>query len=145
MLSEEESLKVYRRYAVPGPDHVLFQAAFANFNPHAATAVNVHNDFRAPLLFIAGGEDHIAPESVVKANVQLYRKSKAITDYKAYPGRTHYILGQDGWQEVADYALDWAARNARSESRPMTPILTAGTEIKREQEKAPGLEQKVFI
>jgi hypothetical protein len=39
-LREEESLKVFNRYAVPGPDHVLFQAAFAKFNPHAATAVN---------------------------------------------------------------------------------------------------------
>src|SRR5438067_3864390 len=29
-LSDEESLAAYRRYAVPGPDHILFQAAFAN-------------------------------------------------------------------------------------------------------------------
>jgi len=43
-LSEEASLAVYNRYAVPGPDHVLFQAAFANFNPHASTAV----DFSEP-------------------------------------------------------------------------------------------------
>jgi len=51
-LSEQESLAVYERYAVPGPDHVLFQAAFANFNPHAATAVDFQNDRRAPLLLI---------------------------------------------------------------------------------------------
>jgi hypothetical protein len=37
-LTEEESIAAYQRYAVPGPDHILFQAAFANFNPHAATA-----------------------------------------------------------------------------------------------------------
>jgi alpha-beta hydrolase superfamily lysophospholipase len=41
-LSDQESREVYERYAVPGQDHVLLQAAFANFNPHAATAV----DFR---------------------------------------------------------------------------------------------------
>jgi hypothetical protein len=28
---------VYERYAVPGLDHILFQAGLANFNPHAAT------------------------------------------------------------------------------------------------------------
>src|SRR5947209_26076 len=49
-LSDEESRKAFDRYAVPGPDHVLFQGAFANFNPHSATTVNFHNDERAPLL-----------------------------------------------------------------------------------------------
>ena len=116
-LNEEESLRVFQRYAVPGPDHVLFQAAFANFNPHAATAVNFHNDTRAPLLLISGGKDHISPPSVVKANFNLYRKSNAITDYKEFPERSHYTLGQEGWEEVADFALDWALSNAASESR----------------------------
>jgi alpha-beta hydrolase superfamily lysophospholipase len=107
-MSEEDSLRAYNRYAVPGPDHVLFQAAFANFNPHAATAVNFHNDRRAPLLLVAGSEDHISPPSVVEANYKLYRQSKAVTDYKEFAGRSHFILGQDGWRDVADYALDWA-------------------------------------
>jgi pimeloyl-ACP methyl ester carboxylesterase len=114
-LSEEESLKVYHRYAVPGPDHVLFQAALANFNPHAATAVDFENNGRAPLLLIAGGRDHVSPASVVEANFKLYRKSNAITEYKEFPERTHYTLGQAGWEQVADYALDWALQNAASD------------------------------
>jgi alpha-beta hydrolase superfamily lysophospholipase len=119
LLSEEESDKVYERYAIPGPDHVLFQASLANFNPHAATTVNFHNDDRAPLLLIAGGKDHIVPASVTEANFRLYHKSRAITDFKEYPGRSHYTLGQEGWEEVADYALDWAIENAAAE-RPVT-------------------------
>ncbi len=97
-LSEEESMAVYERYAVPGPDHVLFQAALANFNPHAATAVDFQNDERAPLLLISGGEDHVSPASVVEANFRLYHKSSAITEYREFPERTHYTLGQDGWK-----------------------------------------------
>ena len=111
-LSEQESLAVYERYAVPGPDHVLFQAAFANFNPHAATAVDFHNDHRAPLLLISGGNDHVSPASVVEANFKLYDKSKAVTEYKNFAERTHYTLGQDGWEQVADYALTWAESKA---------------------------------
>ncbi|HEX4240189.1 MAG TPA: alpha/beta fold hydrolase [Steroidobacteraceae bacterium] len=111
-LSEEESLKVYRRYAVPGPDHVLFQAGLANFNPHAATTVDFHNAHRPPLLMIAGEHDHISPPAVVEANFKLYRKSTAITAYELFPARTHYILGQEGWEEVADHALGWALENA---------------------------------
>ncbi len=113
-LSEEESLEVYNRYAVPGPDHVLFQAAFANFNPHAATAVDFQNNDRAPLLLISGGQDHVSPASVVEANFKLYRNATAVTEYKNFPERTHYTLGQEGWEEVADYALDWALREASS-------------------------------
>ena len=112
LLSEEESKKVYDRYAVPGPDHILFQATLGTFNPHAPTSVNFHNDDRAPLLLVAGGKDHIAPASVTKTNFNLYKKSKAVTDYKEFPERSHFTLGQAGWEEVADYALDWAVAHA---------------------------------
>src|SRR6266568_741858 len=110
-LSEEESRKVFERYAVPGPDHILFQAGLANLNPHAETTVNFRNDGRAPLLFIAGGKDHISPPSLTEMNYRLYKKSKAITDYREFPNRTHFILGQPGWEEVAEYALDWATQH----------------------------------
>jgi alpha-beta hydrolase superfamily lysophospholipase len=116
-LSEDASLVVFERYAVPGPDHMLFQAAFANFNPHAASAVDFHNNTRAPLLLISGGKDHISPPSVVNANYNLYKKSQAVTEYKEYPERSHYTLGQDGWEEVADYALTWAESHARGQSK----------------------------
>jgi alpha-beta hydrolase superfamily lysophospholipase len=115
-LSEDESLTVYERYAVPGPDHVLFQAGLANFNPHAASTVNFHNDDRAPLLLMSGGHDHISPPSVVRANFNLYRKARAVTDYKEYPERTHYTLGEAGWEQVADFSLDWAVRHATADA-----------------------------
>ena len=129
LLSEEESRAVYDRYAVPGPDHVLFQASLANFNPNAATAVNFHNDTRAPLLLIAGGKDHVVPVSVTRANYHLYRKSKAVTDLKEYPDRSHYTVGQPGWEEVADYALNWAEENAAAHTKLSQPVAaTAGAE-----------------
>lgn len=86
-MSEDASLRIYNRYAVPGPDHVLFQAAFANFNPLAATAVDFHNNDRAPLLLVSGGEDHVSPPSVVEANYRLYLKSTTCTQYVNFPDR----------------------------------------------------------
>lgn len=132
-LSEEESNKVYERYAVPGPDHMLFQASFANFNPHAATTVNFANDTRAPLLLIAGGKDHISPASVTKANYKLYSKSRAVTEYKEFPDRPHFTIGQVGWEAVADYALDWSTQHAKAQRTAAyddVPLRTADPEMR---------------
>jgi alpha-beta hydrolase superfamily lysophospholipase len=87
---------------------VLFQGALANLNPRTQARVDVANDDRAPLLLIAGGADHVIPPSVNKDNAKLQHKSRAITAYKEFPGRSHFTLGQPGWEEVADFALDWA-------------------------------------
>jgi hypothetical protein len=57
---------------------------------------------------------------VVEANFKLYRKSRAVTEYREFPGRTHYTLGQEGWEEVADAALGWAIEHA---GRPRTTSL----------------------
>jgi pimeloyl-ACP methyl ester carboxylesterase len=111
-LSEEESNAVYERYAVPGPGRPLFQAGLANFNPSAASKVDFKNNDRAPLLIIGGGEDHVVPPKTSRTNFKLYHKSKAVTEYKEFAGRSHYIVGQDGWEEVADYALSWATTHA---------------------------------
>jgi non-heme chloroperoxidase len=107
-LSEEESKPIYERYAVPGPGRVLFQAGLANFNPKAASRVNFKNDNRAPLLIMANGKDHTVPASSARAIFKLQSRSKAPTVLREYPDRSHYTVGQAGWEEVADYALDWA-------------------------------------
>jgi len=111
-LNDEEAAAVYERYEVPGPDRVLFQAGLANFTPNASTRVDFRNDNRAPLLLIAGGKDHISPASLTKANFDLFKDSKAVTNYKEFPERSHFTIGEKGWEAVADYAIDWAVRNA---------------------------------
>ncbi len=114
-LSEEESVKVYERYHIPAPGSWVFGGILANLMPgHQDTWVNFENDKRAPLLFIAGGEDHIMPASVNKSNAKHYEKSSALTEYKEFPGRSHYTVGQEGWEEVADHALTWAMEHARA-------------------------------
>jgi pimeloyl-ACP methyl ester carboxylesterase len=74
---------------------------------------------RAPLLIIAGEQDHIMPAALNRANYKAYAKSPSITAFKAFPGRTHYTLGQPGWEQVADDALAWAneAQMASADSR----------------------------
>jgi len=75
-----------------------------------------HRLLSAPLLFIAGSKDHLAPPAINKANVRKYVKnSSAVTDYREFPNRTHHTVGQQGWEEVADFAIQWANSNARGQ------------------------------
>ncbi|MGE0544459.1 MAG: alpha/beta hydrolase [Dehalococcoidia bacterium] len=108
-ISAEESAKVFDRYYIPAPGRFVWEPVLANFTPgHQDTYVDFKNDNRAPLLFIAGGEDNIMPASVNESNVKHYRRSKAITAYYEFPGRSHYTAGEPGWEKVADLALAWA-------------------------------------
>ena len=122
--TETESLDAFKRYTVPAPYRVLVQTALANFISHNATTVNFRNDTRAPLLLVAGGQDRVVPSSLAKANFELYRESKAETDYKEFRDRTHFIIGQDGWEKVADYVLGWALSRANGSKLTAVPNQT---------------------
>lgn len=112
-LTGEESRKVWDRYAIAAPGNwVWAYGLIANFKPgHQETWVDYSAD-RAPLLFIAGGRDHIMPAAVNRSNAKHYRKSPAVTDFFLFEDRDHWTCGAPGWEAVADHALDWALRHA---------------------------------
>lgn len=119
--SEEESRALYERYAIPASGAIFFESALANLIPgHQGTWVNYSNDSRAPLLFISGGEDHLMPPSVQASNAKHYKSPKTVTEVKVYEGRAHLLPAQKGWEEVADYALDWAVRHAQRPAAAVT-------------------------
>lgn len=61
---------------------------------------------RGPLLMIAGELDHIIPASLNRANAARYATS-APTELIEMKGRTHYLCGQPGWEEVAGEVERW--------------------------------------
>jgi pimeloyl-ACP methyl ester carboxylesterase len=97
-----EQRAAYDTYVVPESRRLarggLSRAARVDFGrPHA------------PLLLIAGEKDHIMPASLNRQNYRRYAKSPSVTEFKQFPGRAHYsIIGGEGWEEVADYAVEWA-------------------------------------
>jgi hypothetical protein len=60
----------------------------------------------------------------------IYRKQKQAgsrTDLKIFPDRSHWTCLDRGWEEVADYALDWAVQNARGGDSNVRPLGAART------------------
>lgn len=105
-LPEEMKDDHYDRYSVPTAGKVYWDGVIG------AMSIDWKNPKRAPLLFIAGGKDLIADASMTKA---IYNKQKAApsaTEFKLFPDRCHWTCLEPGWEEVADFALDWAERQA---------------------------------
>jgi pimeloyl-ACP methyl ester carboxylesterase len=110
-MSEEEAKPLYERYAVPAASDVLADIALANLHRNPPTEVDFAKQGRIPLLFIGMGEDHVVPPKATMHNERKYDDSVSITEYKEFEGRPHFP-GAPGWEEVADFAIDWAERHA---------------------------------
>lgn len=57
-----------------------------------------------PVLVVAGAKDRITPPSVVRKVAKKYR---AVSTYKEFESHAHWVLGEPGWQEIADYVAGW--------------------------------------
>ena len=107
-LSEAESQPLYDRYAIAAPGGIVWDGVLANFSPNSPATVDFKKADRAPLLFIAGGEDHIMPPAVNKSNYKHQQKSGGTTHYVEFADRPHFMVGMDDWESIADLALAWA-------------------------------------
>jgi pimeloyl-ACP methyl ester carboxylesterase len=107
-LTEPEQRAVYEQQVIPTSGRLFLQALLAPLTNE--TKVNFRNSLRAPLLIIAGELDRTVEAPMNLANYRKYARSTSVTDYRAFTGRTHWIIGQPGWEEVADYVMDWIAK-----------------------------------
>ena len=115
--SEDESLALYERYHIPASGKIFWGSALANIHPGKDdTYVDYHNDARAPLLFVAGTQDHLFPLKVPHSNAKHY-KSQTVTEIVEFDG-PHFLPAIPVWRDVADHALDWALQHAMSTEEP---------------------------
>jgi pimeloyl-ACP methyl ester carboxylesterase len=130
-LSESEARGEFERKVIPAPGRAIVQAALSNVTPNSTATVNFRNNERAPLLFIGGEKDLLMPAALNWKNFRKYAASSALTEYRKFPGRSHYIIAERGWEEVAQYALDWAlAKSSPVQGQTEQPQLFHSTNPK---------------
>jgi non-heme chloroperoxidase len=110
-LDKKESKVLWERYSVHAAAHVLWQGALGVLGGGDG-AVDWKKADRAPLLLVAGTNDHVVPREVVEAEKKKY-VGKAVVELKVFEGRTHGIVNQEGWEEVAGFALEWVKEKAK--------------------------------
>ncbi|NMH29011.1 alpha/beta hydrolase [Flavobacterium silvaticum] len=100
-LPASEQQKAYDEVAVPESRKIGKDTLFKSFSrvdfskPHA------------PLLFIAGEKDTIFPPSLTKRIAGKYSDKSSKVDFKEFAGRSHFLCGEPGWEEIVEYCLQW--------------------------------------
>jgi alpha-beta hydrolase superfamily lysophospholipase len=107
-LPASEQRAAYERYIVPTPGRIYYDGALG-----IGTKVRWKNPDRAPLLLTAAEFDRIVATSMVKQNFRAQSKNPNKTDYHFFEGRSHFLCGEPGWEEVADTCLGWVEANRR--------------------------------
>jgi pimeloyl-ACP methyl ester carboxylesterase len=57
-----------------------------------------------PLLFVAADKDRLTPRDVVRSTAQRFGH---VADCVEYPNQGHWVLGQPGWQQIAEDTVAW--------------------------------------
>jgi pimeloyl-ACP methyl ester carboxylesterase len=116
-LAREASDRLWEEFAVNSYNRVFFEGVASTINEKGGvTHVDYAKPDRAPLLVITGEIDHVVPPAIGRAIVKKYTQtgSPSVVEYREFAGRTHRIVSQDGWEEVAEFALNWATEHAQA-------------------------------
>lgn len=98
----------YDRYVVPTAGKVYWDGVLSG----GAGPITWKSVRRPPLLLIAGGLDKIAEPGMTNKIFARQKQAASLTELKLYPERSHFTCIEPGWEQVADFALEWAQRHA---------------------------------
>ena len=57
-----------------------------------------------PVLVLAGAEDRLHPLSMMRKVARRYERHST---YMELAGHGHWLVGEPGWQEIAEQVADW--------------------------------------
>lgn len=92
----------YDRLVVPTSGRIFYQAA-----SWIGTFVHPKRR-RQPLLITAAEKDRTVTPYVAHAAYNIQRHAPSRTDFAQFANRSHFLIAEPGWEEVANFALNWA-------------------------------------
>jgi pimeloyl-ACP methyl ester carboxylesterase len=101
-LGEDEARAVYDAHVIPTAGRMFWDGLFTR-----GASVTWRNPARPPLLLITGTLDRTVGAGMNRQNFSNYRNAPSRTDFHEFPGRSHWIIAEPGWEEVADFAIEW--------------------------------------
>lgn len=106
-MAPDEQRAIWDAQIIPDSGRPFFEAGFSFLDRRSPARVDFANPNRAPLLFISGDADRAMPPAVVRRTYRAHQASPARTELRSFPGRTHWLIGQKGWEEIAGACVDW--------------------------------------
>ncbi len=102
LMTEKEQWEIFNKLVYES-GRAATEIGYWPFDPKRASSVD-ESRVTCPVLVIAGRLDRITPASVAR---KIAKKYKAVSTYKEFKNHAHWVVGEPGWQEVADYASTW--------------------------------------
>jgi pimeloyl-ACP methyl ester carboxylesterase len=101
-MSKEERAQLFSRF-VPESGRAMFETLQWWLDMSRATDVPAR-EVTCPVLCLTGARDRINPPETVKRIAARYRDNAT---YKEYPEMSHWLIGEPGWEQVAEDSLRW--------------------------------------
>jgi non-heme chloroperoxidase len=101
-LSGDAQRRIYERL-VHESGRVACETGFWFLDPHSAKYVDASR-ITCPILIVAGAEDRLHPPAMMR---KVARRYKPYSTYFEFPGHGHWLIGEPGWQQIAECIVDW--------------------------------------
>lgn len=102
LLPAEDQKAVYDR-CVYESGRAAAEIGFWLFDFKGGSKVD-YSKVTCPVLVVAGAEDRITPAAVVQ---KVANKYKAVSTYKEFENHAHWVVGEPGWEEIAEFVSGW--------------------------------------
>lgn len=99
-----QSDAAYDSFVIPAPGRIFYQAA---------TGIGTRIDPKRrtqPLLITGSSLDRLVTPYISCSAWRIQRHSPARTDYLDLGARSHFLLNEPGWEDIADQLLEWIER-----------------------------------
>jgi pimeloyl-ACP methyl ester carboxylesterase len=104
MLPEDERDRVFAHF-VPESGRATFEIMHWPLDLNRATQIDPRQ-VTCPLLCVAGSRDRVNPPATVRRVAQRY-KGRVV--YEELRDHSHWLIGEPGWEKIANRSLEWLA------------------------------------